>query len=143
MPMGSRHEEKRHGITVIGIRAFLWGAVGAVTLLSLLPWLSFYDFKVAADELLPPGSVRVTHLSSPTEQLEDLPPKTGDMMTTKIPCRKVLDDKEKKKRKAEEKAATHVPAANIQAQRVVGDKYGKEGAPKKERFVLGLRCNPL
>ncbi|GJW24722.1 hypothetical protein Tco_0038533 [Tanacetum coccineum] len=61
--------------------------------------------KVAAGTLLSPGAARVTHLTPPAGRLEDIPSKTGDMMVAEIPCRKVLDDKEKKKRKAEEKTA--------------------------------------
>ncbi|GKF93351.1 hypothetical protein Tco_0280070, partial [Tanacetum coccineum] len=73
--------------------------------------------KVATGELLPPGSARVTHLSSPAERLEDLPPKTRDMVTAELPCRKVLNDKEKKKRKAEAKAAADAPGANTQVEK--------------------------
>ncbi|GKF35800.1 hypothetical protein Tco_0112558 [Tanacetum coccineum] len=76
---------------------------------------NFKGCKVAAGELLPSGSARVTHLSNLVERLEDLPPKTGDMVVAEIPCRKVLDDKEKKKRKADAKAVAYVPSANTQA----------------------------
>ncbi|GKC44153.1 hypothetical protein Tco_1061875 [Tanacetum coccineum] len=69
---------------------------------------NFKGCKVSAGALLPPGAARVTHLASPAERLEDVPSKTGDMMMAEISCRKVLDDKEKKKRKAEEKVAAKV-----------------------------------
>ncbi|GJT63150.1 hypothetical protein Tco_1006683 [Tanacetum coccineum] len=59
---------------------------------------------------------------------EDIPPKTGDMMVAELPYRKVLDDKEGKKRKAEEKAAIHV-----QAEKVVKEKDVREGVRKKRR----------
>nr|GFD42521.1 hypothetical protein [Tanacetum cinerariifolium] len=49
----------------------------------------------------------------PTERLDDLPRKTGDMETAEIPCQKVLDDKKKKKKKVEAKAATNAPDADI------------------------------
>ncbi|GJR92582.1 hypothetical protein Tco_0264756 [Tanacetum coccineum] len=52
----------------------------------------------------------------------DLPPKTRDMVRAELPCRKVLDDKEKKKRKAEAKAAVDAPGADTQAKKVVRDK---------------------
>nr|GEV51450.1 hypothetical protein [Tanacetum cinerariifolium] len=65
-------------------------------------------------------------------------PKTGDMVTTEIPCRKVLDDKEKKKRKAEAKATANAPGVDTQAERVVRDKgAGREGARKKKKVRLG------
>ncbi|GJU97609.1 zinc finger, CCHC-type containing protein [Tanacetum coccineum] len=92
--------------------------------------------KVVAGAILPPGSTRVTHLASPAERLEDLPPKTGDMVIAEIPYRKVPDDKEKKRRKADANAAANVPGANIQANRVAGNKdAGKEGACKKRRIL--------
>nr|GEV65459.1 hypothetical protein [Tanacetum cinerariifolium] len=65
--------------------------------------------------------------------LEDIPPNTGDMMVAEIPCRKVLDDKEKKKRKSEEKAAAKVHAVNTQAETVVNKDAGKAGPHKKRR----------
>ncbi|GJW21911.1 hypothetical protein Tco_0032533, partial [Tanacetum coccineum] len=68
--------------------------------------------------------------------LKDLPPKTGDMVIAEIPYRKVLDDKEKKRRKADVNVAANVPGANIQADRVAGNKdAGKEGARKKRRIL--------
>nr|GEY78292.1 hypothetical protein [Tanacetum cinerariifolium]GFB08086.1 hypothetical protein [Tanacetum cinerariifolium] len=44
--------------------------------------------KVAAGDLLPLVSARVTHQSNPAERLEDLPSKTRDMVTAELPCRK-------------------------------------------------------
>ncbi|GKC12623.1 hypothetical protein Tco_1009405 [Tanacetum coccineum] len=72
---------------------------------------NFKCCKVDAGTLLPAGTARVTHLAPPVERLEDIPSKTGDMMVAEIPCRKVLDDKEKKKRKAKEKITTQALAA--------------------------------
>ncbi|GJU62933.1 hypothetical protein Tco_1244768 [Tanacetum coccineum] len=54
--------------------------------------------EVAAGTLLPPGTARVAHRAPPAKRLEDIPPKTWDMVVAEIPCQKVLDDKEKKKR---------------------------------------------
>ncbi|GJT91009.1 hypothetical protein Tco_1079854 [Tanacetum coccineum] len=97
---------------------------------------NFKGCKVAAGALLPPGSARVTHLANPAERLKDIPPKTGDMVTAEIPCRKVLDDKERKKRKAEAKVAANVAGVDIQAERVAGNKdAGKEGTSRKKRRV--------
>ncbi|GKE28883.1 V-type proton ATPase subunit B2 [Tanacetum coccineum] len=73
---------------------------------------NFKGCKVTAGALLPPGAARVTHLATPAAQLQDILPKTGKMMVAELPCRRVMDDKEKKKRKAEEKAATKVPASD-------------------------------
>ncbi|GJT91008.1 putative mitochondrial protein [Tanacetum coccineum] len=85
--------------------------------------------KVAAGALLPPTSAWVAHLANPTERLKDIPPKTRDMVTAEIPCRKVLDDKERKKRKAEAKVAANVVGVDIQAERVAGNKdAGKEAS---------------
>nr|GFB09106.1 hypothetical protein [Tanacetum cinerariifolium] len=55
------------------------------------------------------------------------------MLVAEIPCRKFLDDKEKKKRKAEEKATVKVPAVNIQAETAVNKDAGREGPCKKRR----------
>ncbi|GKC48698.1 hypothetical protein Tco_1071443 [Tanacetum coccineum] len=95
----------------------------------------FHGCKVFASELLSPGSARVTHLTAPAERVEDIPPKTGDMMVAKLPCQKVLDDKERKKRKAEEKDAIHV-----QDEKVVKEKDGREGVRKKRRVRI---VNPV
>ncbi|GKD98757.1 hypothetical protein Tco_1382654 [Tanacetum coccineum] len=104
---------------------------------------NFKGCKVAAGELLPPGSVRVTLLSIPAERLKDLPPKTGDTVTAELPCRKFLDDKEKKKRKAEAKAAVDAPGADTQVEKVVRDKgASKDGAQKKRRVRVGTPVHP-
>ncbi|GKC81851.1 hypothetical protein Tco_1137568 [Tanacetum coccineum] len=47
-----------------------------VTMAEFLRLPNFKGCKVAAGELLPPGSARVTHLSNPAARLEDIPPKT-------------------------------------------------------------------
>ncbi|GKD84672.1 hypothetical protein Tco_1355826, partial [Tanacetum coccineum] len=89
----------------------------------------------SAGELLLPGSARVTHLTAPAERVEDIPPKTRDIMVAELPCRKVLDGKERKKRKAEEKGAI-----NVQAEKVVKEKDGREGVRKKRRVRV---VNPV
>ncbi|GKF74464.1 hypothetical protein Tco_0220796 [Tanacetum coccineum] len=99
-----------------------------ITMAEFLRLPDFHGCKVFVGELLPPGSTRVTHLTAPAERVEDIPPKTGDMMVAELPCRKVLDDKERKKRKAEEKAAIYV-----QAEKVVKENDGREGVRKKRR----------
>nr|GEV46271.1 hypothetical protein [Tanacetum cinerariifolium] len=58
--------------------------------------------------------------------LLDLPPKTSDMVTAEIPCWKVLDDKEKKKRKVEAKAAANAPDADIQVPLETSVRLGSE-----------------
>nr|GEV82058.1 PXMP2/4 family protein 4-like [Tanacetum cinerariifolium] len=80
-----------------------------------------------------PGTVKVTNLAPLAGRLEDIPPKTGDMMVAEMPCRKVLDDKEKKKRKAEEKTAARAPAANVQVDAAANKGADKEGPRKKRR----------
>ncbi|GKC71402.1 PXMP2/4 family protein 4-like protein [Tanacetum coccineum] len=67
-----------------------------ITMAGFLRLPNFKGCKVAAGTLLPPGTARVTHLAPPAARLEDIPPKTGDMIVVEIPCRKVVDDKEKK-----------------------------------------------
>ncbi|GJZ33114.1 hypothetical protein Tco_0578550 [Tanacetum coccineum] len=65
------------------------------------------------------------------------------MVTAELPCRKVLDDKEKKKRKAEAKAATIAPGDDTQVEKVIRDKVaGKEGAQKKRRVRAGTSVHP-
>ncbi|GJX74522.1 hypothetical protein Tco_0313117 [Tanacetum coccineum] len=90
----------------------------------------------------PTSAARVTHLAPPAEQLEDVPPKTCDMVVAEIPCRKVLDDKEKKKRKAEEKAKAKAPVVNIQAEAVVNKGVGREGPCKKRRVRAEAQAHP-
>ncbi|GJY50092.1 hypothetical protein Tco_0440048 [Tanacetum coccineum] len=106
-----------------------------ITMAEFLRLPDFHGCKVSAGELLPFGSARVTHLTASAEWVEDIPPKTGDMMVAELPCRKVLDDKERKKRKAEEKAAI-----NVQAEKVVKEKDGREGVRKKRRVRV---VNPV
>ncbi|GJT52821.1 gypsy type transposase [Tanacetum coccineum] len=74
---------------------------------------------------------------------EDIPPKTGDMITAEIPCQKVLEDKEKKKRKAQEKAAANAPAADIQAGETVAKDAGRAGPRKKRKVRSGPQVQPV
>ncbi|GJY22053.1 hypothetical protein Tco_0394619, partial [Tanacetum coccineum] len=76
------------------------------------------------------------------ERLDDVPPKTSDIMVAEIPYRKVLDDKEKKKKKAEEKAAAKVPIVNIEAEMVVNKDAGRKGPRKKRRVRVGPQVHP-
>ncbi|GKE88742.1 hypothetical protein Tco_1566217, partial [Tanacetum coccineum] len=65
------------------------------------------------------------------------------MVTAELPCRKVHDDKEKKKRKVEAKAAVDAPGADTQVEKVIRDKgVGKEGARKKRRVRMGTSVHP-
>ncbi|GKG54764.1 hypothetical protein Tco_0560419, partial [Tanacetum coccineum] len=41
--------------------------------------------------LLPPSAARVTHLATPAARLQDIPPKTGEMMVTALPQGKALE----------------------------------------------------
>ncbi|GKG52224.1 hypothetical protein Tco_0547099, partial [Tanacetum coccineum] len=80
--------------------------------LSMAEFLRLPDFrscKITDGDLLPLGAVRVTHLVGTTARFEDLPPKTRDMFTAEIPYRKVLDDKERKRKKAQENVAANAP----------------------------------
>nr|GEW47902.1 hypothetical protein [Tanacetum cinerariifolium] len=106
-----------------------------ITMVEFLRLPNFKGCKVSAGALLPPGTTRVAHLASLAERLEDIPPKTGDMMTAKIPCRKVLNDKEKKKRKAEEKAVAHAADENFTA-------FVNEGHGDNEGGISGLQTQP-
>ncbi|GKE53833.1 hypothetical protein Tco_1488989, partial [Tanacetum coccineum] len=61
------------------------------------------------------------------------------MMTVEIPCPKVLDDKEKKKRKDEEKVVAHAVDADIQTDKVVTKRRaGREGGCKKRKVRVGV-----
>nr|GEV13549.1 hypothetical protein [Tanacetum cinerariifolium] len=109
----------------------------------LSPWLYFCVFpnfkgcKVSAGTLLPPGTTRVTHLAPPAGRLEDILPKTGDMIMAEMPCWKILDDKEKKRRKSEDKVTARAPAANVQVDAAANKGVGKEGPRKKRRVSVG------
>nr|GEU96576.1 hypothetical protein [Tanacetum cinerariifolium] len=96
-------------------------------MVELLRLPNFKGCKVAAGTLLPPGAARVTHLAPHAARLEDIPPKTGDMIVAEISCWKIVDDKEKKKRKVEEEVATKAPAVNVQAEAAVDKLVGREG----------------
>nr|GEV26726.1 hypothetical protein [Tanacetum cinerariifolium] len=96
---------------------------------------NFKGCKVSVMTLLP-RTTRVTHLAPPVGRLEDILPKTGDMIVAEMPCWKVLDDKEKK-RKAEEKVAARAPAANVQVDAAANKGAGKEGPRKKRRVRVG------
>ncbi|GKB67879.1 hypothetical protein Tco_0929291 [Tanacetum coccineum] len=56
-----------------------------ITMAEFLRLPNFKGCKVAAMTLLPPGIARVTHLAPPAERLEDIPPKTEDMVVAEIP----------------------------------------------------------
>ncbi|GJX99093.1 hypothetical protein Tco_0356112 [Tanacetum coccineum] len=119
----------------VGHAFYLKDSKGKV--LSMAEFLRLSNFKgckITAGVLLPPGTIRVTHLANPAVTLEAIPPKTADMVVVEIPCRKVLDDKEKKRKKAKEKAAVNSPAVDIQAEKVGIDKdVGKDGPHKKRK----------
>ncbi|GJV78023.1 hypothetical protein Tco_1509607 [Tanacetum coccineum] len=126
----------KHADRAFSLKGFEWGGQYIfITMAEFLRLPDFHGCKVFASELLSPGSARVTHLTAPAERVEDIPPKTGDMMVAKLPCQKVLDDKERKKRKAEEKDAIHV-----QDEKVVKEKDGREGVRKKRRVRI---VNPV
>nr|GEU83616.1 hypothetical protein [Tanacetum cinerariifolium] len=80
-----------------------------ITMAEFLRLPNFKWCKITADALLPPGAARVTYMAPPANRLEDIPSKSSEMLVAEIPCRKVLDDKERKKRKAEEKTVAHAP----------------------------------
>ncbi|GJX32651.1 hypothetical protein Tco_0242506 [Tanacetum coccineum] len=107
-----------------------------VTMAEFLRLPNFQGCKVAARPLLPPSTARVTHLSTPATRLEDILSKTSDMETTKILCRKVLNDKERRKKKVEAKAAARAPDTDVQAEKVTGKRGAeKEGPSRKKRKV--------
>ncbi|GKD32933.1 hypothetical protein Tco_1248442, partial [Tanacetum coccineum] len=108
-----------------------------ITMAEFLRLPNFKGCKVAAGTLLPAGTARVTHLAPPVERLEDIPSKTGDMVVAEIPCRKVLDDKEKKKRKAEEKITTQALAINISR----GDQHVSSPTPLNQAKPLEALAN--
>ncbi|GJZ11967.1 hypothetical protein Tco_0546726 [Tanacetum coccineum] len=105
---------------------------------------NFKGCKITGGALLPPGMVRVTHLANPADTLEDIPPKTVDMTVAEIPSQKVLDDKEKKRKKSKEKDAVNSPAADIQAEKVGIDKgAGKDGPLKKRKVRARPQVQPV
>nr|GEX93122.1 hypothetical protein [Tanacetum cinerariifolium] len=113
-----------------------------ITMAEFLRLPNFKGGKIAVGTLLPPGAARVTHLAPLAARLEDIPPKTGDMIVAEIPCMKVVDDKEKKKMKVEEKAATKAPAVNVQAEAAVDKPVGREGPRKKRRVRARAQAAP-
>ncbi|GJV50295.1 hypothetical protein Tco_1440507 [Tanacetum coccineum] len=111
-----------------------------ITMAKFLRLPNFKGCKVTAGALLPPGATRVTHLATPAARLQDIPPKTGEMMVVELPCRRVMDDKEKKNRKAKEKAATKVPADDNQAEAAAAR---GAGVRKKRRVRASAQTPPV
>nr|GEV15405.1 hypothetical protein [Tanacetum cinerariifolium] len=116
--------------------------VAVISMAEFLRLPNFKGCKVSAGDLLHSIMARVTYLANPAERLEDIPSKTGDMVTAEMPCRKVLDDKEKKKRKAEEKVAANASIANIQVERVV-DKDPLETLANEEYVSLAASASHM
>ncbi|GJZ78779.1 hypothetical protein Tco_0643616 [Tanacetum coccineum] len=114
-----------------------------ITMAEFLRLPNFKGCKVTADALLLPGAARVTHLATPAARLQDIPPKTGEMMVVELPYRRVMDDKEKKKRKAEEKAATKVHADDNQAEAAVAAAAKGVGVRKKRRVRASAQAPPI
>ncbi|GJX80879.1 gypsy type transposase [Tanacetum coccineum] len=114
-----------------------------ITMAEFLRLLNFKGCKVTAGALLPPGAARVTHLATPVARLQDIPPKTGEMMVAELLCRRVMGDKEKKKRKAEEKAATKVPADDNHAEAAVAAATRGAGVRKKRRVRASAQAHPV
>ncbi|GJU96460.1 hypothetical protein Tco_1321216 [Tanacetum coccineum] len=114
-----------------------------ITMAEFLRLPNFKGCKVTADALLLPGAARVTHLATPAARLQDIPPKTGEMMVVELPYRRVMDDKEKKKRKAEEKAATKVHADDNQAEAAVAAAAKGAGVRKKRRVRASAQAPPI
>nr|GEU67160.1 hypothetical protein [Tanacetum cinerariifolium] len=108
-----------------GCAFILKDSEGKCNVPALLP--NFKGCKITVGAFLPPRAARVTYLAPPANRLEDIPLKSGEMLVAEIPCRKVLDDKERKKRKAEEKTVAHAPASNTHAEVAVPKGAGGEG----------------
>nr|GEV08709.1 hypothetical protein [Tanacetum cinerariifolium] len=104
---------------------------------------NFKGYKITAGALLPAGLARVTHLANPAATLEDIPPKTVDMTVAEIPCRRVLDDKEKKRKKVEEKATANSPAAEIQVKVGIDKGAGKDGPRKRRKIRARPQVQPV
>nr|GEW56175.1 hypothetical protein [Tanacetum cinerariifolium] len=115
-------------------------------ILSMTEFLKLPNFKgckITAGALLPAGMARVTHLANPTTTLEDIPPKTVDMTMAEIPCRRVLDDKEKKMKKAEKKATANSPTVEIQVKVRIDKGAGKDGPHKKQKVKARPQVQPI
>ncbi|GJX43976.1 hypothetical protein Tco_0260652 [Tanacetum coccineum] len=105
-----------------------------LTLAEFLRMPNFKGCKVAAGTLLPSGTACLTHTTPPATRLEDIQPKTGDMEVAKIPCRKVLAEKEKKKKRNKDEAKA---GALERVAKATGEKHaGEEGTsrPKKKKM---------
>nr|GEX68562.1 hypothetical protein [Tanacetum cinerariifolium] len=123
------------------LSCFLTLCVLLSAVLSMAEFLRLPNFKsckITVGALLPAGVARVTRLANHAATLEGIPPKTADMTVAEIPCRRVLDDKEKKRKKAEEKATANYPAAKIQVKVGIDKGVGKDGPGKN----LKIRARP-
>ncbi|GJS73242.1 hypothetical protein Tco_0706083 [Tanacetum coccineum] len=116
---------------------------------------NFKGCEVAAGTLLPPGTARVAHRAPPAKRLEDIPPKTWDMVVAEIPCQKVLDDKEKKKRgNLRRKSPTRLllltfnprrPLTRLLGEKALGNvdaSHAIEGHSDNEGGLSGLQIHP-
>nr|GEY00623.1 hypothetical protein [Tanacetum cinerariifolium] len=132
-------------------------------LLSMAEFLRLPNFKgckITAGALLPVGVARVAHLANPMATLEDIPPKTLDMTMAEIPCRRVLDDKEKMRKKLQliplslslrmgilwAQTNEHIsPHANVD-ETATGEKahanLAVEGHGDNEEGISGLKTQP-
>nr|GEX32060.1 hypothetical protein [Tanacetum cinerariifolium] len=91
---------------------------------------NFRGCKVAAGTLLPPGIVGVTHLTPSADRQEDIPARTGDMVVAEMLEKKVLAEKEKKKRtkrKAETDEQSPPRHESVDEHMVNGDAENKHG----------------
>nr|GEV59192.1 hypothetical protein [Tanacetum cinerariifolium] len=111
----SLHKPYNSLLYVSGL-SFVWKEAGRVhilkglkrevlTMAEFLRLLDLHGCKIVAEALLPPSAALKTHLSTSVVRLEDVPPKTRARETAKVAYRKVIADREKKKRKTKATSA--------------------------------------
>ncbi|GKE17824.1 hypothetical protein Tco_1425401 [Tanacetum coccineum] len=105
-----------------------------------------FEAVVAAGNRLSAGTTRLTHTTPPATRLEDIPPKTGEMDVAEFPCIKFLTENEKKRKKAEAKAAAK---ANIRQGMATRDKgivvTAEKGVPDRSAIkrLWWLLCQSM
>ncbi|GJW59823.1 hypothetical protein Tco_0109158 [Tanacetum coccineum] len=94
---------------------------------------NFRGCKIAAGTLLPTRTDRLTHTVASASRPEDIPPKTLGMEAAETACEKVLAGKEKKRRKAEVKAAAQDDQPDKVSKPTSKRRTDDEGTSRKKR----------
>nr|GEX34625.1 hypothetical protein [Tanacetum cinerariifolium] len=144
-----------NSLLYVAALSFVWKEAGHVpilrgpkgevlTMAEFLRLSDLHDCKITARALLPPGAALETHLSALATRLKDIPAKTREMEMAEVACRKVLADREKKKRKVEANAVTKVDNYDdVHIERVARKKRASEAGTPRKKIKTRVRTPPV